>query len=136
MARTRRGPGCWPETKGRTTKIETNYLARALGAAAVAVREPSAAAILRYALWWRKNPSACPYALRLFVDLPHPLINRARLREILARRPGGRLVVGEVFPDFRMVPFGAFKERAEEAGLGFERRVGGLLGYFARFRVP
>ena len=225
MAGTRRGPGCRPETKGRTTKIETN-LARALGAAAVA----GAAALLGYALWWRKNPSA----LRLFVDLPHPLITRARLREILAPRPGervlevgpgtgyyalqaarwlepggtlevldlqqemldqvtrrarmsgianvvatrgdaralpypdgafdaaylavvlgevpdqraalrelarvlrpgGRLVVGEVFPDFHMVPFGALKERAEEAGLGFERRVGGPLGYFARFRVP
>ena len=229
MAGTGRGPGCRPQTKGRTTKIETNYLARALGAAAVA----GAAALLGYALWWRKNPSACPYALRLFVDLPHPLITRARLREILAPgpgervlevgpgagyyslqaarwlepggtlevedlqqemldhvtrrarmsgianvvatrgdaralpypdsafdaaylavvpgempdqraalrelgrvlRPGGRLVVGEVFPDFHMVPSGALKERTEEAGLGFERRVGGPLGYFARFRV-
>jgi hypothetical protein len=26
--------------------------------------------------------------------------------------------------------------RASDAGLGFERRVGGALGYFARFRKP
>ena len=50
-------------------------------------------------------------------------------------RPGGRLVVGEVFPDFHVVPFGALEERAEEARLGFGRRIGGPLGYFARFRV-
>ena len=192
------------------------------------------AAVSAYALWWRKNPSACPYALRFFVELPHPFITRTRLREILAPRPGervlevgpgtgyyalhaarwleprgtlaildlqqemldhvmrrarkrgltnivptrgdaqqlpypdrtfdaaylavvlgeipnqeqalgelrrvlkpgGRLVVGEVFPDFHMVPFGALRERAEEASLSFERRLGGPLGYFASFRVP
>jgi ubiquinone/menaquinone biosynthesis C-methylase UbiE len=191
------------------------------------------AAILACALWWRRNPSACPYGLRFFIELPHPFITRARLREILAPRPGdrvlevgpgtgyyalhaarwiepggaldildlqqgmldhtmgrargtgvsnivatrgdaralpypddsfdsayltavlgevpdqdralgelrrvlkpgGRLVVGEVFPDFHMVPFGALRERAEAAGLTFERRLGGALGYFASFRV-
>ncbi len=193
-----------------------------------------AAAVLTYALWWRKNPSACPYALRFFIELPHPFITRSRLREVLDPRPGervlevgpgtgyyalhtarwlqpggtldlldlqqemldhvmrrarelgienvaatrgdaqalpytddsfdaayltvvlgevpdqdaalrelrrvlkpgGRLVVGEVFPDFHMVPFGTLKARAEAAGLSFERRDGGPLGYFARFRTP
>jgi SAM-dependent methyltransferase len=191
------------------------------------------AVVLGYGLWWRRNPSACPYGLRFFVELPHPFITRARLREVLAPRPGdrvlevgpgtgyyalhvaewlepggtldvldlqqemlehvtrraqergienivptrgdarvlpypegsfdaayltvvlgeipdqeralselrrvlkpgGRLVVGEVFPDFHMVPFGALRERAEAAGLRFERRVGGPLGYFASFRA-
>jgi hypothetical protein len=144
-----------------------------------------ATGIVAYALWWRKNPSTCPYALRYSVELPYPFITRARLREILAPRPGekvlevgpgtgyyalhtarwlaegtpqgtldvldlqqalrelrrvlksgGRLVVGEVFPDFHIVPFGALKERAEASGLAFERRLGGPLGYFASFRVP
>ena len=191
------------------------------------------AAVTAYALWWRKNPSACPYGLRFFVELPHPFITRTRLREILAPRPGdrvlevgpgtgyyalhtarwiepggkldvldlqqemldhvarraaeegignvvptrgdaqglpypddsfdaayltvvlgevpdqeqalrelkrvlkpgGRLVVGEVFPDFHMISFGALQKRAEGAGLRFEHRVGGLLGYFASFRI-
>lgn len=191
------------------------------------------AVVLAYAFWWRRNPSACPYALRFFVELPRPFITRARLREILAPnpgervlevgpgtgyyalrvarwlepdgtldvldlqqemldhvmrrarernitnivptrgdaqalpypdesfaaayltavlgevpdqeatlremrrvlKPGGRLVVGEVFPDFHMVPFAALRDRAEAAGLRFERRLGGPLGYFASFRA-
>ncbi len=50
-------------------------------------------------------------------------------------RPGGRLVVGEGVPDPHMVPFGSLRERAEGAGLRFERRLGGRLGYFASFWV-
>ena len=183
------------------------------------------------ALWWRKNPSACPYSQRFWVEAPHPLITRARLREILeprpgerlleigpgtgyytlelaawvgdqgaievldiqqemldhtiraARerglwnvnptrgdaqelgwdddsfdaailitvlgeipdqdaalrqitrvlRPGGRLIVGELFGDPHMVTIGTLQRRAEAAGLRFERRVGPKVGYFARF---
>ena len=47
-----------------------------------------AAAVVAVALWWRKNPSACPYNQRFWVEAPHPLITRARLREALAPRPG------------------------------------------------
>jgi hypothetical protein len=50
------------------------------------------AAVLAYALWGRKNPSACPYALRSFVELPHPFITRARLREVLDPKPGDRVL--------------------------------------------
>ena len=205
-------------------------IARAVSSTALV----GAAAVVAYALRWRKNPSACPYGVRFFVELPHPFVTRRRLREILAPRPGervlevgpgtgyyalhtarwlrpggalevldlqqemldhtlgrarrqdvtniaatrgdaqalpypdglfdaayltlvlgevpdqraalrelgrvlkpgGRLVVGEVFPDFHMVPFGALKERTEAAGLTFERRIGGPLGYFALFRAP
>ncbi len=44
------------------------------------------------ALWWRKNPSACPYSQRFWVEAPHPLITRARLREILEPQPGERVL--------------------------------------------
>jgi ubiquinone/menaquinone biosynthesis C-methylase UbiE len=190
-----------------------------------------AVAVGAVALWWRKNPSACPYSQRFWVEAPHPLITRARLREILepqpgerllvigpgtgyytlelaawvgdqgaievldiqqemldhtiraarerglwnvnptrgdaqelgwdedsfdaailvtvlgeipdqdaalreiARvlKPGGRLIVGELFGDPHMVTLGSLRRRAEAAGLRFERRVGPKLGYFARF---
>jgi ubiquinone/menaquinone biosynthesis C-methylase UbiE len=183
------------------------------------------------ALWWRRNPSACPYNQRFWVEAPHPLITRPRLRSALepkpgerllevgpgtgyyalpvagwlapggtlevldvqremldhtlrraaeervegivateadARsmpyedgsvdgaylvtvlgeipdqeaalrelhrvvRPGGRVVVGELFGDPHWVSPGALQRRAEAAGLRFERRVGTPLGYFARF---
>jgi hypothetical protein len=51
-------------------------------------------------------------------------------------KPGGRLVVGEFLNDPHYVPFGSLRERPEAAGLAFERRVGGMPEYFARFRVP
>ena len=196
-----------------------------------------AAAVLGYAVWWRKNPSACPYAQRCWLEMPHPFITKARLREALALepgervlevgpgtgyyalevagwlakgtphgtldifdlqqemldhtvrraqergvtnitptrgdaralpysddtfdaaylvavlgeipdqesalrelrrvlKPGGRLVVGEILVDPHVVTFGTLRGRAEAAGLRFERRIGGRLGYFARFRVP
>jgi len=50
------------------------------------------AAVLGAALWWRKNPSACPYGQRFWVEAPHPFITRARLREILDAKPGERIL--------------------------------------------
>jgi ubiquinone/menaquinone biosynthesis C-methylase UbiE len=183
------------------------------------------------AFWWRKNPSACPYSQRFWVQAPHPGITRDRLREILqptagerileigpgtgyytldlaqwvgsegaievfdlqqemldhtirrarekglwnvnptqgdaqdlayeddsfdaailitvlgeipdqdaalreiARvlRPGGRLIVGELFGDPHMVTLGSLQQRGEAAGLRFAGRVGSKLAYFARF---
>jgi ubiquinone/menaquinone biosynthesis C-methylase UbiE len=55
-----------------------------LGAAAVAT--------VGAALWWRKNPSACPYGQRFWVEAPHPIITRDRLRAVLAPRAGERLL--------------------------------------------
>jgi protein-L-isoaspartate O-methyltransferase len=52
----------------------------------------AAAAIGAGALWWRKNPSACPYGQRFWVEAPHPLITRPRLREILDPKPGERIL--------------------------------------------
>jgi ubiquinone/menaquinone biosynthesis C-methylase UbiE len=45
-------------------------------------------ALLGASLWWRKNPSACPYSQRFWVEAPHPLITRARLREALDPKAG------------------------------------------------
>jgi ubiquinone/menaquinone biosynthesis C-methylase UbiE len=44
------------------------------------------------ALWWRKNPSACPYGQRFWVEAPHPFITRTRLFEALAPLEGENLL--------------------------------------------
>jgi ubiquinone/menaquinone biosynthesis C-methylase UbiE len=191
------------------------------------------AAVLGVALWWRKNPSACPYSQRFWVEAPHPFITRSRLREILdpqpeerlleigpgtgyyalpvaewlmpggsldvldvqqemldhtmrssheqglanitatrgdARelpygddsfdgaylvtvlgeipdqdaalrelgrvvRPGGRIVVGELFGDPHMVTQSALARRAEAAGLRVDRKLGGRLWHFTRLQA-
>ena len=47
------------------------------------------------ALWWRKNPSACPYSQKFWVEAPHPIITRDRLQQVLAPQPGeGILEIG------------------------------------------
>jgi SAM-dependent methyltransferase len=51
-----------------------------------------AGALLAAGLWWRKNPSACPYGQRFWVEAPHPLITRERLREVLDPQPVERLL--------------------------------------------
>jgi ubiquinone/menaquinone biosynthesis C-methylase UbiE len=191
------------------------------------------AAVLGAALWWRRNPSACPYSQRFWVEAPHPFITRERLREILAPnpgerllevgpgtgyyalpvaewlapdgrldvldvqqemldhtlrraaeqgienitparadarelpypddsfdgaylvtvlgeipdqdvalrelrrvvKPGGRIVVGELFGDPHMVTHGALARRAEAAGLRVDRQLGGALWHFTRLQV-
>jgi protein-L-isoaspartate O-methyltransferase len=60
-------------------KLRTIVIGAALGVAGAA-------------LWWRKNPSACPYSQRFWVEAPHPFITRARLREMLEPRPGERVL--------------------------------------------
>jgi ubiquinone/menaquinone biosynthesis C-methylase UbiE len=190
----------------------------------------AALAVLGVALWWRKNPSACPYSQRFWVQAPHPGITRERLREIIepapgervleigpgtgyytldladwvgpegaveifdlqqemldhtirrarerglwnvnptqgdaqqlpydddsfdaavlitvlgeipdqeaalreiARvlRPGGRLIVGELFGDPHMVTLGSLARRAQAGGLQLEKRSGQIFAYFAR----
>jgi ubiquinone/menaquinone biosynthesis C-methylase UbiE len=50
------------------------------------------AATLGAALWWRVNPSACPYGQRFWVEAPHPVVTRDRLRSVLVPAPGERLL--------------------------------------------
>src|SRR5215212_10408161 len=49
-------------------------------------------ALVGIGLWWRRHPSACPYGLRFSLELPHPFLTRSKLREILAPKPGERLL--------------------------------------------
>src|SRR5215213_6950896 len=50
-------------------------------------------------------------------------------------KPGGRLVVGESQPDPHMVSFDKLRMLADVAGLSYEGRIGGRLGYLASFRA-
>ena len=52
----------------------------------------AALAVGAAALWWRRNPSACPYSQRFWVEAPHPIITRAKLRTVLDPQPGERLL--------------------------------------------
>lgn len=52
----------------------------------------AAAIVVAVAYWWRKNPSACPYSQRFWIEAPHPFITRRRLREILAPEQGERVL--------------------------------------------
>jgi ubiquinone/menaquinone biosynthesis C-methylase UbiE len=48
--------------------------------------------VLAAAVWWRRNPSACPYSQRFWVEAPHPLITRDRLRAVLRPRLAERVL--------------------------------------------
>jgi protein-L-isoaspartate O-methyltransferase len=50
------------------------------------------AATIAAALWWRRNPSACPYGQRFWVEAPHPIVTVERLRSVLRPAPGERLL--------------------------------------------
>jgi ubiquinone/menaquinone biosynthesis C-methylase UbiE len=52
----------------------------------------ASAALLAAGYWWRKHPSACPYGQRFWVEGPHPLITRARLRRVLEPTSGERML--------------------------------------------
>jgi SAM-dependent methyltransferase len=52
----------------------------------------AATAVGGVALWWRRNPSACPYSQRFWVQAPHPLITRSRLRQALSPALGERIL--------------------------------------------
>jgi len=49
-------------------------------------------ATLGAALWWRNNPSACPYGQRFWVEAPHPIVTRERLHYVMRPQPGERVL--------------------------------------------
>jgi ubiquinone/menaquinone biosynthesis C-methylase UbiE len=60
----------------------------------------------------------------------------AALRELgRVVRPGGRIVVGELFGDPHMVTHSALVGRAEAVGLRVERKLGGALWHFTRMQA-
>ena len=107
-----------------------------------------AAGIIGAALWWRKNPSACPYGQRFWLEPPHPLITRSRLRKVLVPVPGERLlevgpgtgyyslhVADWIGPTGRLDVFDLQQEMLDHTmrHARFGHRVGSPLGYFSRF---
>jgi ubiquinone/menaquinone biosynthesis C-methylase UbiE len=71
------------------------------------------------------------YLVTVLGEIRDPQAALDELRRV--RKPQGRLVVGEIFiePDFPT--FGRLVEHAAAAGLELDCRIGGPLGYFARF---
>jgi ubiquinone/menaquinone biosynthesis C-methylase UbiE len=71
------------------------------------------------------------YLVAVLGEIPDQPAAMNELARVL--KPGGRLVVGELFGDPHWVSPRSLRARAEDAGLAFERRSG---GYFARFGRP
>jgi SAM-dependent methyltransferase len=82
---------------------------------------------------YQDNAFDAAYLVATLGEVPEQQRALEELRRVL--KPGGRLVVGEGQPDPHMVGFQRLQGLAEAAGLDFEQRIGGPLGYFARFKV-
>src|SRR3954449_4220299 len=78
------------------------------------------AAVVAAALWWRKHPSACPYNQRFWVQAPHPLITRERLRRTLEPQPTERVL--EVGPGtgYYSLPLAGWVDRLDVFDLQHE----------------
>jgi ubiquinone/menaquinone biosynthesis C-methylase UbiE len=73
------------------------------------------------------------YLVRAFGRIPDQQQALQEIHRVL--KPGGRLVVGEVFHDPNVVRFETFWEWASRARFQFAGKRGGRVGYFARFAV-
>jgi ubiquinone/menaquinone biosynthesis C-methylase UbiE len=66
-------------------------------------------------------------------EIPDQDAALTELRRVV--RPGGRVVVGELFGDPHMVTHAALRRRAETAGLRVERKLGGAVWHFTRLQA-
>jgi ubiquinone/menaquinone biosynthesis C-methylase UbiE len=80
---------------------------------------------------YASNAFDSAYLVATLGEVPNKEAALKELRRVL--KPGGRLVVGEGQPDPHMIRFKVLQRLAETGGFSFEDRIGGPLGYFARF---
>jgi ubiquinone/menaquinone biosynthesis C-methylase UbiE len=70
------------------------------------------------------------YLVTVLGEIPDQGAALRELRRVV--KPGGRIVVGELFGDPHMVTHRALRDRAAEAGLAVEHKLGGRLWHFTR----
>jgi SAM-dependent methyltransferase len=75
--------------RGRASAVGANVTT---GSRVRGIAVAAGAAVVGAGLWWRRHPSTCPYGQRFWVEAPHPLITRRRLRAVLEPRPGERVL--------------------------------------------
>ena len=73
------------------------------------------------------------YLVTVLGEIPDQDAALRELRRVV--KPGGRIVVGELFGDPHMVTHSALAKRASAAGLSVERKLGGSLWHFTRLQA-
>jgi ubiquinone/menaquinone biosynthesis C-methylase UbiE len=72
------------------------------------------------------------YLITVLGEIPDQEAALRELRRVV--RPGGRIVVGELFGDPHMVTHSALRNRAAASGLRVDSKLGGRLWHFTRLQ--